>query len=497
MNIMYQSSAVRLQRPEERDLKLAAMERIRNMMRGVRECTVVEPMVASAKAPDANYEEPASLIMVSKQVVKRGPTEYIIEAPHDTIIIQKRELAAYFYCRMYLSQEKRDEHLYNSLIRFAVQVKHPYPTPPVATDGQLKILVDFAIGVDHFLQRNPTATKVNITVVGSSSESGRASTAYGLLQHAGYDVDFDVHLYDPYEADGVEYQHSRGPTNERRNIAIHHHRKLFCYRREDCQNIDLLFDDAYVIHRDIRYAHRQEIDPDHMYRTIPDYSIKRLLGDEQYFSDDYDSSTYEQSLITHASELRMTRYPRHYSEYVDHDLGSCSACVELGYMVSGPRPSKWSEYVLRAHHTSCSRRIHRLVSNPPCCDGVVCISGHRMIICSRHNSGRYLKLIRRRPIDIEAAYMTIDRVPDLHTLSRQTIILTLSATTGGDQLVTYTTARLIYDYEVRYLNSVYLVLPSSNLALVSYLDASDVPEQLPDIMVLLSMRTIPDYKTTE
>jgi hypothetical protein len=208
------------------------------------------------------------------------------------------------------------------------------------TDGQLKILVDFFIGVDACAFRHPTRFRVatdpmRILVIGSASESGINGISYAILQYL--DFYFEVDMWDPYEVEG-------GKTLP--HVVYRRHRGLWKYDN-DLSKYDIVFDDAFVVRR----KNRETLDPNRSVLKANDFSIKWLKHeDDNYFNG---VACYHQAINTEALERRGVKYPRVYHSFHNTFAGVCALCVELKYQLLCSYSPRVYNFVLYSHKKCC------------------------------------------------------------------------------------------------------------------------------------------------
>jgi len=383
-------ATIRLETAAEYCDKIDAMAELDAMLKGLYE--EEDPVIATInpKAPEADYTKPGAKVLVDDRVVSPTPSDWRFSMMEDEEeSIPDYVVRAYYYCNLHLSDTERNYDLYDRLIETGVRIPIEVPQRAVVNDGQLKILVDFLIGVDHWLTRNPTSQLCTILVVGSASESGIASLAYGVLQHMRYDCDFVLDLYDPYETERHYSIEWRDSVNVQRQAIYTHHRAFYNYdaHPEHKELYDILFDDAYVVGADPMMSHRAAIDSRKHSLKFRDYSIKRLVGDNDYFSSEK-VQIYEQASKTKSGETRVVKYPRLYGRYNYVTLGRCSLCTEIQYMIRHHMYPSAIDYILMAHSKSCAphqpRRDKR--TNQHCCSGAVIHDYARLLQCVTHNS---------------------------------------------------------------------------------------------------------------
>jgi len=374
----YTSCRPILQTAAELQNKLDARQLFAEMARGLEIVTPQVTPIVPAKMPEASPVSNVALVIEHPAI--KHDTDFVVAEPSvGAVLVPERTVCNYFATSMHLAEPYRNEELFERLEN--AKIKIPVAHPQVGkSDGQLKILVDFAIGIDHYVSREGFAD-LRVLVVGSTSESGRASMSYRIMDYVDYACNITIDLYDPYETDReVRVERGKNYTHYR------YHRAYFKYDKHNIQH-DLLFDDAYVVTGDIQTRHRHIIDPDGVFAHYKDYSVKCLLADYEFFQR-YGGIKYSQCLRTDSGEVRMTKYPRLYGPYTANTLGRCAACAELVYMWRQKYSRRVTDYVLTVHKAPCERNIPRAkkayVSQlVTCCPfkGQVITTGSRVSCC--------------------------------------------------------------------------------------------------------------------
>jgi len=454
---MISGSVVRLRTTEEYERRLRAIAAIGSYMDGTEvECREVS-IVSSSKAPDADYDKPASLVLCDKQVVRPSAGVYTFEGMVETVHVPEYSVCAYFFARMYMAPEHREEALYQALVAHKIRVAIPVPVKPCHSDGQLKILVDFVIAVDHMVTRE-NKDVYKILVIGSSSESGRSSLAYTVLMFMSIPADITVVMYDPYEETSVTTHSVVDWFGNPRKIVFDRRRAYYEYKFQDAKEYDLLLDDAYIVGETSAYAHRMRIDPKKMYQLFPDYSIKYLPGDMAYFSDDVESMVYEQSLLTKAQEMRITKYPRLYGEVHKNGLGRCSACVELMYMLRRDYNANFTSYVLQNHYKACQPFVASVkpIESRCCVPRRVVTSQSKITLCNIHGTSRPLYIVDRPLAILNRRLMTFSDLDRVSAANRETMKFKMKKIFSDDNSIELTSILQLCDFEVRALNDIYI-----------------------------------------
>jgi len=305
---------------------------------------MVEKKPSYSSSVDRPVDKPGVEIFRSDAIVQIIGDRVVVTNPNPAdrqeVSIPVNSVLAYLANDMFLSPGRFN--CYNAMIAYNIapfiQIPH---VNNFKTDGQLKILVDFLIGVDHCATRYPVrfhtkADAMKILVIGSAAESGVSGVAYRVLDHI--DRFFEIDLWDPYETDVAESS---------KNVFYRRHRGKWGY----CDSIneyDLVFDDAYVR----RDGNRLALDRRRTILDAKDFSIKWLPcpDDDFYFEG---VTCYYQAANTETRERRGVKYPRRYHSYHNTFSGVCSFCTELKYQLNLPHSLSLYDYVSRAHKRSC------------------------------------------------------------------------------------------------------------------------------------------------
>jgi len=420
---MIKGSEVRLKTMAERQRQLEVLKYVNDYMQGREEYPKTTAVVANTKAPNADYTLRASLVMVAKEVFKPIVGIYEIEDQFARVKVPEYEVSAYFFCRMFLAESERRPALYERLVKNKVRIPIPIPSVPRYEDGQLKIMTDLVIAIDHMVSRTQQSL-YNILVVGSSAQSGRSSTAYGIIPYMKIPANIKIELYDPYNRE-MMYKEHVVVDNVGYVIEYIYHRSEYVYSKE-VENYDMVLDDAYVMTEGVMHSHRATIDPERYYTKAADYSIKRLPGDAAYFSEDVESYEYAQALRTVASETRMTRYPRLYRPFVDIGLGLCTACIELGYMLRRSYGLDFVKYFLQHHKRPCQQKyaVYHREDRFACCEQFTARKQNsQIIVCSQHQAGLEVFEVNETKRHCIKESILIEDLDELYQIERQTVRL--------------------------------------------------------------------------
>jgi len=257
----------------------------------------------------------------------------------DQLILPINVVLAYLANDMFL--KKAFSLGYETMLRVgvapSVQIPH---VNNYRTDGQLKILVDFFLGIDACAFRTPARfhsdkDPMRILVIGSASESGINGVSYAILQHL--DLFFEIDMWDPYEVEKEESFPS---------VVYRRHRGLWKYDNS-LDKYDIVFDDAFIT----RHRNCETLDPNHNVLNAKDFSIKWLkCEDDDYFKG---VTCYHQAINTEALERRGIKYPRLYHSYHNTFAGNCALCVELKYQLLRTYSAKVYHFVLYCHKKCC------------------------------------------------------------------------------------------------------------------------------------------------
>jgi len=345
-----------------------------------------EPVqVFSAKAPDAQ-RLPGCEVLLDHAVINKKLDVVEVSVPGYKGEIPLYAVYAYFACQMYLTNTHR--LLYDSYI--AARKAPTYPIPVTkADDGQLKIVVDFMIGIDNLIFREfgsydqfrEVKRPLAILVIGSSSEGGVSGVAYKILPLL--DIQVKIDMYDPYESN---------VTEQIGQVEYVRHRAFWKYG-DSVEKYDIVFDDAYLKTR--FGVSRLSFDPNRTILTARDFSVKYLMADLDYFTSRV--CCYEQAAkLSNSHEHRGTRYPRTYGQIVDNFDGKCGLCIEFKYMTRLVYSNRVLDYVLRAHKRNCVSGVEvfsrAVLMRDNCCNRVTTPGLPRIFVCPNHKS--YMKLYR-------------------------------------------------------------------------------------------------------
>jgi len=283
------------------------------------------------------------------------------------------DLAASAYYASGLHTDQPDIAAYNAYIAAGVAPEITVPTLK-QSDGQLKILTDFVLGVDAMVTR-VSKSSYKILVVGSASESGVSGLAYGILSRM--NIKCDIHLYDSCER---ENNYVEG------DVHYYYHRGLWKYG-DDVSEFDIVFDDAYDITVPAEVCMRQHLDPNRTILAAKDYSIKCLYSDALYFKD---LNLYCQASITPSNEHRCVKFPRIYGRYRPFFEGTCPFCTQLKYLLTRVYDWNFFEYFLRVHRTPCVRGFRKFPRHVQfrndCCRRTTSTFANRLLVCVTHSS---------------------------------------------------------------------------------------------------------------
>jgi len=476
----YMKREIRLETEQEFKMKLDAMEALNKMLEGTLEFDddVDYLGTRSPKAPRADYSKVASLALTTEPEIQQDKSVIVYEtATYDTVTVPVYEHNAYFYAGMHLPEQQRDEELYDRLVANKINV--PISTPQIVnqTDGQLKICVDFVIGVDQAIVRRGRqneAESFKILVIGSASEWGVSSLAYNSLDHIYYPLKIEIDLYDPYEVDR-EYTNYVYIDRDKYERVYRHHRQCYAYDVQDIVKYDLVFDDAYNMNLRDNESQRVALDPNKVVLQARDYSIKRLPVDKEYFVHAR-GSVYVQALQTKARETRFTKYPREYGPYKKSCLGRCAACNEVRYMVARI-PDALAKYLMLCHKVNCvtkSRGRNAVVSvDPVLCCQPECrgLLGHvGWVRCTRHMSFEPLISVVHLSSARQLKAANHDRQYEVaNDLSKVDMLFTVDRLEGR-----YVTREAVMPVDLKYLNRVVFKLGDSEVYLVDKLVGSEV-----------------------
>jgi len=203
--------------------------------------------------------------------------------------------------------------------------------------GQLKIFVDFALGVDHLLSRGigVESNPGRILVIGSSGESGVAGLSYNVLPLMEFFGEID--LYDPFEVSRVE---------KRRNVVFRYHKASYNYVVSDIIRYHFIFDDAFNV-------------------VGGPFRLSPVVDHAQGFSVKMFSSTvtdkgyrYVQATKTDSSELRCVSYFRAPHKYKAPEYGQCALCFELTFRMNKSYSKSFEKYVQGMHKKPCRKGFY-------------------------------------------------------------------------------------------------------------------------------------------
>jgi len=299
--------------------------------------SVTSVVTNPAMLPGVEIFQPDAIVRVKEDAV-------VVSSVHDDVFIPKYAVMAYLANDLFLSNRKLEAYYAMMALKIAPYIDIPHANND-HTDGQLKILVDFVLGVDSCLARNPTRFRasgdpIRILIIGSASESGVSGVAYHILDFMG--IFFDIELWDPYECEGVSkstfgvYRRHRGLWN----YGAVNSERLFTF--------DIVFDDAFVN----REHNRSDLDPERTVLCARDFSVKWLANtaDDKYFSG---INCYHQASNLVSLERRGVKYPRVYHHFKNLFAGKCAFCAELKYILQLQYDACFFDYVLRAHKKCC------------------------------------------------------------------------------------------------------------------------------------------------
>jgi len=296
---------------------------------------------------------------------------FVVDMGFQSLEIPEIAVRAYYASGLHTNTPDIDR--YNAFILTGVA---PEIKPPVmqSSDGQLKILTDFVIGVDHMVARESKDAYL-ILVIGSASESGISGVAYRVLTKM--KIKCEIHLYDPCER---ENDFVEG------DVHYVYHRGLWNYD-DDISCFDIVFDDAYIVGADTKLSMRDQLDPNKRVLTARDYSIKCLTVDVHYF---FGYNLFRQAAKTPSDEHRCVKHKRYYGLYRPLFEGKCAFCTQMKYLLRRDYEWDFFEYVLRAHKRPCVLGF-RVFPRQVCVQNDCCLRTkstlpNRLLICAHHSS---------------------------------------------------------------------------------------------------------------
>jgi len=342
-----------------------------------------EPVVVPIRALDYNHETHVNVVghEMSERgaIITRAGGDYVVDLGYQVTTVPVTVVNAYYANGLHTPDPNLDG--YNAMVRAGVAPEVQVPTIK-HSDGQLKIVTDFVVGVDAMVARCPKS-RYRILVIGSSSESGISGVAYGILSKMG--IDCDIHLYDSCER-------QRHVTDGRVNYF--YHRELWKYG-DSVDDYDIVFDDAYDIGfnanqivGDSQESMRAHLDPTRSILKARDYSIKCLTSDVVYFSG---QKIYCQAATTPLNEHRCVKFNRYYGKFKPLFEGKCPFCVQLKYLLKRDYDWNFFEYFLRSHKRSCVVGFHVFprhlrFQNDCCLRNQSSAAPNRLLVCSKHSS---------------------------------------------------------------------------------------------------------------
>jgi len=357
-------------------------------------------------------------------IVTKVAGDYVVDLGYQVVSVPSTVANAYYANGLHTTNP--DMAGYNAMIKAGVAPEIQVPTLK-ASDGQLKIVTDFVIGIDSMIARS-LKESYRILVIGSSSESGVSGMAYGILSKM--KVNCEIHLYDSCERD---HQYVDGA------VKYHYHRELWKYG-DSVEHFDIVFDDAYVLGLDKDTSMREHLDPSRSILGANDYSIKSLKSDVQYFADHH---IYCQAAVTPLNEHRCVKFKRVYGVYRPLFEGKCPFCTQLKYLLK--RDYDWSffEYFLRSHKRSCVSGFHVFprhlrFKNDCCLHNQSSSAPNRLLLCSKHSS--YITLIPTHKLS-KARKIYFPKVPyDFDKLEFDDVIIesdssSKNSVVSGDKLI--------------------------------------------------------------
>lgn len=364
-------------------------------------------------------------------VVTKSGSDYLIDLGYQVAAVPVVVAHAYYANDLHTNEPNIDG--YKAMVAAGVAPEIQVPTLK-RSDGQLKIVTDFVLGIDAMIARQQKDT-YKILVIGSSSESGVSGMAYGILTKM--KINCEIHLYDSCER---QQQYVDG------TITYKYFRELWKYG-SSVDDFDIVFDDAYALNIDSSVSMREYLDPTRSILSAKDYSIKCLKSDVQYFVNE---SIYCQAAITPSNEHRCVKFKRQYNKYRPLFEGNCPFCVQLKYLLKRDYDWNFYEYFLRAHKNPCVagfRVFPRYIrfKNDCCSRKSGSSSPNRILLCSKHSS--YIDLFPTHTLS-KSRKIYFPRLPyDFNRLELDDVMIesdttTQSSTVSGDRLI-YLVARSI------------------------------------------------------